>query len=62
MSSVPQYYLTLFNSVSEAIESMESQNYGTAKRILLRGQYEAEAEFVLGEEQRGIPCPTEKGK
>ena len=33
MSSVPQYYLTLFNSVSEAIESMESQNYGTAKRI-----------------------------
>ena len=35
------YYL-LFNSVTDALEAMEQQNYGYAKQLLITAQQEAE--------------------
>ena len=39
-------YLTLFNSVTDAPEALERQNYGTAKETLIHAQQTAEDTFI----------------
>lgn len=46
MENLPKYYLTLFNAVSEAIDALDALNFGAARAALIRGQQEAEDEFV----------------
>ena len=46
MDEYKKPYLTLFNSVTDALEALERQNYGTAKEILIHGQQTAEEIFI----------------
>ena len=49
---MPDYkalYFKLFAAMADAVEDMERENYGNAKRRLIRAQQEAE-EAYLGEE------------
>ena len=47
--AMPNYqamYLRLFNAVTDAIESLEQQNYGAAKEQLIRVQQETEELYI----------------
>ncbi len=43
-------YLSLFQSVTTALEVMEEQNYGQAKDILKEGQQKAEELYMEAED------------
>ena len=42
-------YHLLFNAITDALEQMEQQNYGTAKNLLITAQQEAEAIYMSAE-------------
>ncbi len=42
-------YTTLFNAITDALEQMESQNFGTAKETLIAAQQEAEEIYMSAE-------------
>ena len=42
-------YHLLFNSITDALEQMEQQNYGTAKETLITAQQEAEEIYMSAE-------------
>ena len=44
----PAYYTTLCARVADAVDAIESQNYGTAKELLIAGMQEAE-EIILSQ-------------
>ena len=39
-------YHLLFNAITDALEQMEQQNYGTAKETLITAQQEAEEIYM----------------
>lgn len=43
-------YLKLFNSITDALEALERQNYGQAADILKKGQQAAEELYLEGKE------------
>lgn len=43
-------YLHLFNSVTDAIEALEAQNYGAAEAILKQAQQKTKEMYVEAEE------------
>ena len=54
-------YTTLFNAITDALEQMESQNFGTAKETLITAQQEAEANraaFIYGGERSNAATQT----
>ena len=42
-------YHLLFNAITDALEQMEHQNYGTAKDLLIAAQQEAEEIYMSAE-------------
>ena len=42
-------YHLLFNAITDALEQMEQQNYGTAKETLITAQQEAEENYMSAE-------------
>ena len=42
-------YHLLFNAITDALEQMEKQNYGTAKKNLIAAQQEAEEIYITAE-------------
>ena len=42
-------YHLLFNAITDALEQMEQQNYGTAKDTLITAQQEAEEIYMSAE-------------
>ena len=42
-------YFKLFAAMADAVEEMEEQNYGKAKRILISAQQEAEEAYISEE-------------
>ena len=42
-------YHLLFNAITNALEQMEQQNYGTAKETLITAQQEAEEIYMSAE-------------
>ena len=45
MNELPKYYTTLFNTAADALAALERQDFGTAKRVLIQGQLQAEGEY-----------------
>ena len=43
-------YFTLFNQITDAMEALESKNYGQAEEILRRAQQQAEEQFISQDE------------
>ena len=39
---LPSYYTVLFNAVTDAIEALDRQNFGTARENLVKAQQDAE--------------------
>lgn len=50
MDELPKYYTALFNAIERAIQSLDDQNYGLAKKILIESQQDAEEAFLAEEE------------
>ena len=50
MDEIPEYYTILFHAAEQAIQSLEQQNYGLAKQILVDGERSAEEAFVAKDE------------
>ena len=42
-------YHLLFNAITDALEQMEQQNYGTAKETLITAQQEADEIYMSAE-------------
>lgn len=51
MIELPKYYTVLFNAVEEASAALDRMDFGVAKTLLLRGQLQAEGEYLAIEEQ-----------
>ena len=45
MKTVPKYYSTLFNAVTDALKELDKQNYGNLRDLLVHGQLQAEGEY-----------------
>ena len=50
MTDYQKMYTTLFNAVTDALEQMESQNYGNAKDMLIAAQQKAEEIYITAED------------
>lgn len=48
---LPECYRILFNTVSDAIDAIEEQDFGEAKRLLIQGQLDAEDAFIKEAEE-----------
>ena len=44
-------YLILFNAITDALEAIKAQNFGTAADILVRAQHDAEEYYLSAPEQ-----------
>ena len=51
MLELPKYYTILFNGIEQALQSLEDQNFGIAKGILIGVQQKAEESFLAEEEK-----------
>ena len=49
MEEYKKMYLHLFNAITDALEQMEKQNYGTAKETLIAAQQQAEEIYITAE-------------
>ena len=50
MPNYQKMYSTLFNAITDAIESIRQDNYGEAKEILIKAQQETEELYITDEE------------
>ena len=46
MEEYKKMYLLLFNTITDALEQMEQQNYGSAKETLIAAQQQAEEIYI----------------
>lgn len=46
MPDYQKLYTLLFNAVTDALEAMEQQNFGTAKDLLICAQQQAEEQYI----------------
>lgn len=53
MEELPNYYITLLRATENAIHALDAQNYGQAKDLLIRGQLDAEEDYVAGVVESG---------
>lgn len=51
MENLPKYYTRLINGVTDALEALKEQNYGTAQELLIKAQQDAEELFIQQEEE-----------
>ena len=49
MTNYQKMYMTLFNAITDALEQMEKQNFGTAKESLIAAQQQAEEIYMSAE-------------
>ena len=49
MMDYQKMYTTLFNAITDALEQMEKQNFGTAKETLIAAQQQAEEIYMSAE-------------
>ena len=46
MPDYQKLYTLLFNAITDALEAMDRQNFGTAKDLLIHAQQEAEERYI----------------
>lgn len=49
MENFPEYYVKLFNAVTDAIAALDRQDYGEAKSLLVKAQRDAEDAYIEAE-------------
>ena len=56
MANYEKMYSTLFNAITDALEQIEQQNFGSAKDLLIAAQQQAEEIYITAENySRSIP-------
>ncbi len=50
MPNYQKMYATLFNAITDAVECIQQDNYGTAKEVLIQAQQETEELYISAEE------------
>ena len=50
MEDYQKMYTTLVNAVTDALEKIETQNYGDAKDLLIAAQQQAEEIYITAED------------
>ena len=49
MANYEKMYSTLFNAITDALEQIEQQNFGSAKDLLIAAQQQAEEIYTTAE-------------
>ena len=49
MANYEKMYSTLFNAITDALEQIEQQNFGSAKDLLIAAQQKAEEIYITAE-------------
>ena len=49
MANYEKMYSTLFNAITDALEQIEQQNFGSAKDLLIAAQQKAEGLYITAE-------------
>ena len=49
MANYEKMYSTLFNAITDALEQIEQQNFGSAKDLLIAAQRQAEEIYITVE-------------
>ena len=49
MANYEKMYSTLFNAITDALEQIEQQNFGSAKELLISAQQQAEEIYITAE-------------
>ena len=49
MANYEKMYSTLFNAITDALEQIEQQNFGSAKDLLIAAQQQAEEIYITAE-------------
>lgn len=50
MLDMEELYIKLMAAIADAIEDIEQQNYGTARKRLIRAMKEADHEYIFADE------------
>ena len=50
MANYDKMYSTLFNAITDALEQIEQQNFGSAKDLLIAAQQKAEEIYINSED------------
>lgn len=51
MPDYQKMYTTLFNAITDAIQSIQQNNYGIAAEILIRAQQKTEELYIIDAEE-----------
>jgi len=54
MDLYKELYYHLFNRITDALQQLQGQNYGTAASILIQAQQDAEEHFLSDETQDSL--------
>ena len=49
MANYEKMYSTLFNAITDALEQIEQQNFGSAKDLLIAAQQQSEEIYITAE-------------
>ena len=49
MANYEKMYSTLFNAITDALEQIEQQNFGSVKDLLIAAQQQAEEIYITAE-------------
>lgn len=49
MANYDKMYSLLFNAITDALEQIEQQNFGSAKELLISAQQQAEEIYITAE-------------
>ena len=49
MANYEKMYSTLFNAITDALEQLEQQNFGSAKDLLIAAQQQSEEIYITAE-------------
>lgn len=49
MANYEKMYSTLFNAITDALEQIEQQNFGSTKDLLIAAQQQAEEIYITAE-------------
>ena len=60
MPDYEKMYHLLFNAITDALEQIESQNYGNAKAQLISAQQKAEEIYITAKTKKAAPQSGER--
>ena len=60
MEDYAKLYHLLFNAITDALEQMNAQNFGSAKEALISAQQKAEEIYITAKTKKAVPLSGER--